>query len=100
MGLQAISINELDIYRKRPNTVLVDLRTRDEYRMYHLEGAINIPYEEMETKKWNLPKNKSYIMYCERGGSSLLAAKELSREGYQVYSVIGGIQAQKEKHLN
>lgn len=100
MDFQAIGINEIENYLNRPNTSMIDLRTKEEYDLYHLEGAKNIPYDDLDKYKRRLSRNMTYILYCERGGSSLLAAKELSREGYRVYTVIGGIRAWEERNLN
>ncbi len=100
MKFHAIGINELETYLNRPNTVLVDLRTREEYNLYHLENARNIPYDDLEKYKSRLSRETTYILYCERGGSSLMAAKELSREGYIIYTVIGGIRAWEERKLD
>ena len=100
MEFQAIGINEIETYLSRPNTSMIDLRTKEEYDLYHLQGARNIPYDDLEKYKNRLSKNTAYILYCERGGSSLMAAKELSREGYRVYTVIGGIRAWEERNLN
>ena len=46
MSVRAISIREVEGYLQRPGTRLVDLRSREEYDQYHLEGAMNVPYEE------------------------------------------------------
>lgn len=100
MEFQAISVKELETYLSRPNTRLLDLRTKEEYELYHLEGAENIPYEELEKYKGRLSLDITYILYCERGGSSLKAAKELGREGYRAYTVIGGIRAWEESRLD
>lgn len=97
MKFLTIGINELERYVNKPNTKLIDLRTKEEYEEYHLEGAENIPYDDLEEYKDKLSKNITYILYCERGGSSLMAAKELSREGYLIYTVIGGIRAWEER---
>lgn len=58
-----------------------------------MEGARNIPYENLEMYQKYLPKDKLYILYCDRGSSSLMAARELSKEGYRTVTVVGGIQA-------
>lgn len=100
MKFQAIGINEVEHYLNRPNTIMIDLRTKEEYDLSHLEGAINIPYDDLEKNKTRLSREKVYILYCERGGSSLMAAKELSQEGYRIFPVIGGIRAWEEGRLN
>ncbi len=100
MGFQTIGVKDIERYLERPNTGLIDLRSREEYDVCHLEGARNIPYEDLEEYKDSLSKDTAYILYCERGGSSLMAAKELSREGFQVYTVVGGIRAWQERYLS
>lgn len=92
MEFQTISIRELEEYRNRPEVWVIDLRSKEEYQEVHIEGARNIPYEHLEMYKKYLPKDKTYILYCDRGASSLLAAKDLSREGYRTMTVVGGIQ--------
>ena len=37
------------------------------------------PYEDLEENRSKLSREHTYILYCERGASSLLAAKELSQ---------------------
>ena len=99
MKFQAISKKDAEHYLDNNQAVLIDLRTKEEYEEYHLEGAINVPFEQLEEYKSKLKKEYVYIFYCQRGSSSLLAAKKLSKEGYQVYTVIGGIQAWMEHDL-
>lgn len=93
MEFQTISIREFEEYRKRPDAWVIDLRSAKEYEELHVEGARNIPYEDLPMYKKYLPKDKLYVLYCDRGSSSLMAAKELSREGYRTVTVVGGIQA-------
>ncbi len=93
MEFQAIGIREFNLYRKRPDAWVIDLRSREEFEEVHVEGARNIPYEDLEVFQEYLPKDKLYLFYCDRGSSSLLAAKDLSRKGYQTTSLVGGIQA-------
>lgn len=100
MEFQTIGIKEVEKRLRDKDTRLVDVRTREEYGLYHLEGAVNVPYQELDAYKEKLSKNITYILYCERGSTSLLAAKALGREGYRVYTVIGGIRAWEESHLN
>lgn len=93
MEFQTISIREFEEYRKRPDAWVIDLRNAKEYEELHVEGARNIPYEDLPMYKKYLPKDKLYVLYCDRGSSSLMAAKELSKEGYRTVTVVGGIQS-------
>ncbi|MCI8873950.1 MAG: rhodanese-like domain-containing protein [Lachnospiraceae bacterium] len=91
MEFQTIGIREFNEYRKRPDAWVIDLHSKEEFEDIHVEGARNIPYEELEMFRKYLPKDKLYLLYCDRGASSLMAAKELSREGYRTATLVGGM---------
>lgn len=94
MMYPSIPMWELDrrLCRGEP-TYLVDLRDREEYGMCHLRGAINIPYEELEMRICELPMDQVLYFYCARGSQSLLICNLLSRRGYRVVNVGGGMNA-------
>ena len=93
MNINMSPAKDLDYYIGQKDFVIIDLRRKEEYEESHILSAVNIPYEEWEEQFPNLDYKKQYILYCERGGSSLLAAKELLKNGYRILSVIGGFQA-------
>ncbi len=97
MEFQTIGIREFNEYRKRPDVWVIDLRSKEEFEDIHVEGARNIPYEELEMFRKYLPKDKLYLLYCDRGSSSLMAAKELSREGYRTATLVGGMNTVLQK---
>ncbi|GLS28156.1 cyclic nucleotide-binding domain-containing protein [Marinibactrum halimedae] len=74
-------------------TVIVDVRTSDEYRFGHLKGAVNIPLSMLALQLRRLHKNQRYILYSDHGFRSDAAACVLSRLGYQVVSIKGGLKA-------
>ena len=92
MEFETISPREIDSYLFRDGYVVIDLREPREFRKLHLKGAVCIPYEQLE-KRVRLLRGQILILYCERGGTSMMAARELSEKGYQVKTMIGGIQA-------
>jgi rhodanese-related sulfurtransferase len=49
---------------------LVDVRTPDEFAAGHIEGAINIPIDELDARKGELPKDKDIVLYCRSGARS------------------------------
>ena len=93
MDFQTISIREFNEYRKRPDAWVIDLRSKEEFEELHVEGARNVPYDNLKMYRKYLPKDKLYILYCDRGSSSLMAARDMSREGYRTGTVVGGFQA-------
>ena len=96
--MQTISAKEIDRYVFDKRYLLVDVRQPAEYRLQHIRGAVCIPYERLSERIRGLG-NTIPVLYCDRGGLSMQAARELEEQGYQVISVVGGIQAYRGKQL-
>ena len=96
MGFHTIGVGELWNMLQRSDIYLIDVRDRCDYRKFHIRGARNLPYDELGKWKNDLPHGKKIIIYCERGSSSMMAAKQLVRLRYDVYTLIGGICALNE----
>lgn len=64
--------------------VLLDVRTPDEFNELHLEGAQNIPLQELGRSLGSLPKDKPIVVYCAVGSRSAVAAGLLAKSGYDV----------------
>lgn len=96
--VETISAKMLDYYVDRQDAVIIDLRDEEEFLAGHVRGAVNVPYGEMEEKR-DFPQGKILVLYCERGGASLKAAKLLARKGYETRSVIGGFTAYRGRNL-
>lgn len=97
MSLITISAKEILSYLQLPKTRLIDLRDREDYLKGHIPGALNIPYEKLEENQLCLLKQYNYILYCERGNTSLIVARMLSDKGYKIINVYGGIHAYRGK---
>lgn len=79
---------------KKEKYILVDLREKEKYDKYHLEGAINLEYDSvMESKYFGdvLTPDKMIIFYCDKGGRSIYAARKLRTMNYDATSLSGGI---------
>ena len=98
--VEPISGKMLDYYVGRTDSFLIDLRSREDYRTGHIKGAVNVPYEEFEEmQEYDFPKRKILVLYCERGGASLRAARILARNGYETRTVIGGMNEYRGRNL-
>lgn len=101
--IETISAKMLDYYIERSDTVIIDLRTSEAYRAGHIRNAVNIPYRELEEyppqDPFDLPAGKTLILYCDRGGASMKAARYLAGQGYRTRSVIGGIAAYRGRNI-
>ena len=81
-----ININELMyVISTNPNSILLDVRSPQEYKEGHLNGAINIPLYELEMCcDCNLKeKDKIVIVYCQSGIRSKKAIKILNKNGFK-----------------
>lgn len=95
--IETISASELECYIGNNKFVIIDVRNKEDYKKKHIYGAINIEAEDIINSK--LSHDKIIILYCERGANSLMAASRLSKAGYKVKSVVGGIQAYHGRFL-
>lgn len=73
--------------------VLLDVRTEEEFRTGHIQGAVLIPYTEIRARAASeLPdKNALILVYCRSGRRSAIAARELVQLGYTRVYDFGGI---------
>ncbi len=83
---------EIERVQKEKNAIVVDLRERSQYQQYHYRNAVLVPYEEKERWFCHFNKNNTYILYCEHGNVSLMAARKLSQRGIFAYTVVGGAE--------
>ena len=88
-----IKKEELDNYIKMGATIK-DVRSPQEYREGHINGAINLPEYNIRRNVQNIltDKNQLIILYCSVGERSKMAQNKLKRFGYtNVYTVYEGI---------
>lgn len=63
--------------------LLLDVRTAQEYASGHLDGAVNIPIDQLERRLDEVgPTDREVVVYCEVGARSAYAATVLERAGY------------------
>ena len=87
---------DIERLRWEKRAILIDIRSRDDYREGHWEGAINYPENEVEDYTKVLQKKRPIIVYCQHGGASMQLARNLGRNGYEVGTVIGGYSAMRK----
>ena len=73
--------------------IILDVRTQEEFKEKHIEGALLIPdYELANVAKSKLPdKDKKILVYCRSGNRSKSAARLLIDMGYTDVYDFGGI---------
>ena len=86
----------------KPDAVLVDVRTPDEFSEGIIEGAINIDFKDPSfgEKINGLDKSKPYFVYCLSGKRSGDAAKQMDSLGFKtIYMLEGGYKDWKNAGL-
>ena len=90
MGEPEITMEELKNLEKK-GAILLDVRSSQEYKEGHLNGAISLPEYEIKENVETILKNKKeiIIVYCSSGSRSKKAQKELIEMGYEtVYNLL------------
>lgn len=92
--ITSVSVPEFEQEIQADSVQLLDVRTPQEYAEGHIAGAINIDvqsddFQPAATQK--LSKDSTILVYCRSGRRSLDAAEILTRLGYRVINLKGGI---------
>lgn len=88
-----ITIQELK-NKVSQGAILIDVRSNQEYREGHLQGALNIPdFELQKIIQREVPKkNQLIVLYCQYGGRSKKTMEIMKKMGYtNVYNLYGGL---------
>lgn len=80
-------------------TLWIDVRTVEEYKAGHLEGAVHIPYDEIEQKISAIKADKTadIQLYCRSGRRSGIALETLRGLGYSKVTNAGAYEQLKQK---
>jgi phage shock protein E len=70
---------------------LVDVRSPEEYRAGHIDGAVNIPVGELDRRMGEIPKDRGVVLYCQSGMRSARAASLLRDAGFSHVHNLGGM---------
>jgi rhodanese-related sulfurtransferase len=68
----------------------IDVRKPEEFAAGHIEGAKNIPVDDLDQKLDSLDRSKMTILYCKAGKRCLRAAEILSKEKFEDVLVLQG----------
>ena len=87
---KVINVNDIDNLIGKVE--LIDIREDYEYKGGSIKSANNIPMGQLlnEPDKY-LNKNKEYYIMCQSGGRSARACSSLTKQGFDVVNVSGGM---------
>lgn len=97
MANKEINYEELkQMMKQNPYSVLLDVRSKQEYEEEHLAGSISLCLYDLKENAQKIIKDKTQtiIVYCSSGSRSKEAQKELEAMGYEnVYNLKGGLDS-------
>lgn len=79
-------------------SILLDVRTKQEFEKGHLDGFINIPLHELRNRLNELDKAKTIYVMCLAGQRAYIAERILKNSGFKAFSFSGGYRIYK--HMN
>ncbi len=71
--------------------LLIDVRTPSEFDSGYIEGAINIPVDQIANRLSEIPSDIPIVVYCRSGNRSATAARTLVENGYEQVYDMGGV---------
>lgn len=88
-------------YEDLEDSYLIDVRANVAYQTKTIEGAVNIPINEIRSRLDEIPTDKKVVLFCTTGYTSYNASRILIQKGFNnVYSLMGGITLYKEISKN
>lgn len=70
-------------------SVILDVRRRDERERGYLPGSISIPLDELRSRLGELPKDQEIVVSCQTGQRAYFACRLLSQHGFRVRNLSG-----------
>ncbi len=71
--------------------VLIDVRTPGEFAEGYIDGAVNIPLDQLASRLSEVPQDTPVVLYCRSGNRSNQAAGVLAQAGYTNVYDLGGV---------
>ncbi|MGB5820580.1 MAG: HesA/MoeB/ThiF family protein [Saonia sp.] len=94
VSVPSISVHEFQelIAANKPMQI-IDVRTSEEYKNYHITDAVHIPLHELEDRVAEIDLNQSVYFICQSGKRSEMALEKLQEisPGTTLYNIFGGI---------
>lgn len=87
--------------KESSNTILLDVRTPEEFSVSRIEGALNMDVSNPDFEKQiqTLDKNKTIYVYCLSGSRSKEAGDILAKQGFKVKELNQGLLGWRSSSL-
>ena len=100
--LPIIPIHKTRSFIDNEQPVIIDTRSPLAYKMGHIDGSINFPYDQLDNVLNDaipFETGKPLLFVCAVGEKSLTIAQYLQANGYHAYSLDEGITAWRDADL-
>lgn len=74
----------------RSKVYIVDVRTKMEFSLGTIEGAINIPVDELRDRLTELRDGKDIYLFCQAGLRGYIAERILMQQGFEAVKNLSG----------
>ncbi len=93
-----ISLAEFEKRKAEPNTVVLDVRSEEEFAKGHIGGAVNVPInaKDFDERVKQLDKDKTYLVHCQAGVRSDRACKKMDGVVPKMFNFAGGMNEWKK----
>lgn len=88
-----------DVYEKKGELNLLDVREDDEWEAGHVEGSIHIPMQQIPARLGEIDKDKPLVAVCRSGGRSAQVVSFLRQQGYEIDNLDGGLKSWQKEGL-
>ena len=94
--LSSVSLEDGKNIEATKSAIWLDVRFPEEFETHGLEGAINHPLNTLRMHSARLDADRTYIVYCDTGTRSAVAAFLLAERGFDVHCLDGGLMGYDE----
>jgi len=81
--IKRITANQFEKAYFGEGPLAFDIRKKSEFDSEHVIGAINVPLNELNQHLSQFPIDKPFVLYCEGGYRSMIAASILMQRGWE-----------------
>ncbi len=97
LEVEKLELPELQVERVPEDAVVIDLRSKNEYRSWHHPGALHLDFSQALAAHGSFDRSETYVLYCEFGLISAHLAELMRREGFDAWHFKGGTKALRRR---
>jgi rhodanese-related sulfurtransferase len=86
-------ISAADLASLKGKVVLIDVRSPIEFETEHIDGSVNLPLEELDTRFDEIPRTGQLVVICRSGKRAEQGAHTLLGRSFQPSILKGGLLA-------